>query len=138
MKPEHTEEYDDYYDMEEKLERDEVPERVADIWRKMADFYISQEQIDAKGNLLGCYKSTGLRRMYIAIYEKAFIGRAQSSQTKKTEDICSGYVCLRKAVVEDGVLYLIMSDDVIYRLKNIKNAEEAAYRMNEQKRKVEG
>lgn len=138
MEPEHTETYDDYYDMEEEMERDEVPEAVANIWRRMADSYTSQEQIEAKGDLLGHYKARGFRKVYISIYEKAFIGRAESNRRDKMIDISSGYVCLKEAIAEEGTLYLIMNNEEIYRLKHIKRAEEAAYRMNEQKRRMEG
>lgn len=135
---ENSESYDAYYDMEEELERSEVSEGVAKIWRKMGDSYISQEQIATKGSLLGCYKSRGFRNTYIEVYEKAFIGKVEAAWTRKTVNIRYGYVCLKEAIVEKGALYLIMDDEKIYRLRNIKMSEEAAYRMNEQKRITEG
>lgn len=125
--------YDDYDDIEGALERQEVPEHVARIWRNMADTYLSQEQLADKGNLLGCYKSSGFLRTYIEVYERAFIGRVETAGAKKPIDIRYGYACLTEALVEEGTLYLIMNDEKIYRLRYIKKAEEAAYRMNEQR-----
>lgn len=137
MQQEPAKTYDVYYDMEEELEKDEVPDEIASIWRRMADSYISQEQLDAKGNFLGRYKSRGFRKAYISIYEKAFIGMAESNRAKKVIDISSGYVCLKNAFAEEGTLYLVMNDEEVYRLRHVKKAEEAAYRINEQKRRLE-
>lgn len=138
MNLDNAETYDSYYDMEDELERGEVPEKVAKIWRDMATSYLSQEQLADKGSLLGHYKSGGLFRTYIDVYEKAFIGKAEVAWSKKAVDIRFGYVCLTEALVEKGILYLIMNDDEIYRIKHLKMAEEIAYRMNEQKRMMEG
>ena len=135
---ENSESYDAYYDMEEELERSEASEEIAGIWRKMASSYISQEQLAMKGSLLGYYKSKGFRNTYIEVYEKAFIGKAEAAWPRKTVDIRYGYFCLKEAIVEKGVLYLIMDNNTIYRLRNIKMAEDAAYRLNEQKRITEG
>ena len=112
--------YDDYDDMEGELERQEVPEHVARIWRNMADFYLSQEQLADKGNWLGYYKSSGFLRTYIEVYEKAFVGRAEETWSKKSADIRYGYACLSEAIVKEGILYLIMNDEKIYRLRHLK------------------
>ena len=130
--------YIDYSDMEEELERDEAPEYVAQIWRNMADFYLSQEQLADKGSLLKCYKSCGLRRTYIEVYERAVIGKAETAKVRKPQKIGFGYACLKEAIVEKGILYLIVDDHLIYRIRHLKEAEEAAYRINEQSRKTMG
>ena len=44
-------------DMEEQLEEKEYPEKMIKIVQSMANFYISQEQLANKGNLLGHFKS---------------------------------------------------------------------------------
>lgn len=138
MRSNSIEMYDDYYDMEEELDRKEIPENVAKIWRNMGDFYLSQEQLADKGNLLGRYKSRRFLRTYIEIYEKAFIGKAEAVWSKRAVDIRFGYACLTEALVEKGILYLIMNDEKIYRLRYLKMAEEIAYRINEQKRRTKG
>lgn len=133
-----TELQDDYYDMEEELDRGEIPESCAKILRNMADSIMSGEQLADKGKFLGRYKSGGIHRTYIDVYERAFIGRAEISKygNSKTEKICFGYACLSEVLVEDGVLYLVMNDENIYRLRHLKLVQEAAYRLNEQKGKT--
>ena len=129
--------YDDYYDMESELERQEVPEHISRIWREMATSILSRAQLKDKGNLLGCFKSGGFLNTYIEIFENAFIGKVESARSKELVDIHCGYIALTRANVERGVLYLSMYDRQIYRLRHMKLAEVIAYRMNEQKRKSE-
>lgn len=130
--------YNDFYDMEVEWEREEVLDDVVRLLSDTGDSFLSQEQLEDKGKLLGHFKSIGFLRTYIDIYEKAFIGKAEVTWSKKPIDIRFGYACLTEALVEEGILYLIMSDEKIYRLRYLKMAEEVAYRMNEQKRRTEG
>ena len=119
-------------DQQEMIEKRKPSEKLVKAVRNLADIYASQEQLKNKGNLLGHYKSRGFLKMYIDIYERAAIGKAESSKTKKSEDFQWGYARLSMAVVESGILYLVMNDENMYRLKHIKEAEKVAYMINEQ------
>lgn len=121
---------DNYVDIEAELERQEPSERAIRALRNLANFYRSREQLANKGNLLGQYKSEGDLKTYIDVYEKAIIGKAEINGSKEAEDISFGYACLTDAIVEDGVLYLLMKDRRIYRLRNLKAAETIAYMIN--------
>lgn len=131
------EDYDDnYVDMEAVLEKQEFSEKAVKSIRNLADLYTSQEQLSNKGKLLGHYKSTGFLKTYIDIYERAVIGKAEIKNSKKAEDIRWGYARLEEAIVEDGVLYLLMNDEKVYRLRHLKMAEMIAYTINGQKLKT--
>ncbi len=125
-----------YDDMEAALDRQEVPEKVARAFRNYGDLYISGEQLNNKGSLLGHYKSRGFLRTYIDVYERAIIGKAEFGGGKKTENFRWGFACLKEAVAEDGALYLNMNDGKIYRIRHLKNAELIAYLINGQNIKI--
>lgn len=99
--PEVPENYDD---MELALDRQE---EVSAILRNLSDFYLSQEQLSDKGKLLGHYKPRGLARTYIAVYERAVVGRMRADGSKRIQDISWGYACLAEAIVENRVLYAV-------------------------------
>lgn len=137
MKPnDNTEIEDNYDDMEEALERQEVSEKTVRIWRNRANYFLSSEQLSHKGKLLGHYKSTRFLKTYIDIYERAIIGKAETGGAKKVENISCGYAYLAKAIVENGVLYLLMSDERIYRIRHLKMVEMIGYMINGQKIKA--
>lgn len=119
-------------DQQEMMENRKPSEKAIKAVRNLADIYASQEQIGNKGNLLGHYKSKGFLKTYIDVYERAAIGKAESSKTRKSENFQWGYARLSRAVVEDRILYLVMNDESIYRLRYIKEAEKVAYMINEQ------
>ena len=120
-------------DMEEQLEEKEYPEKMIKIVQSMANFYISQEQLANKGNLLGHFKSGRFFKTYIYVYEKAIIGIAEIKRTRKPEHVNKGLACLRQAVVENDILYLIIDDDEIYRIRYLKEPEMVAYLINKLK-----
>ncbi len=120
-------------DMEEQLEEKEYPEKMIKIVQSMANFYISQEQLANKGNLLGHFKSGRFLKTYIDVYEKAIIGIAEIKRTRKPEHVNKGLACLRQAVVENDILYLIIDDDEIYRIRYLKEPEMVAYLINKLK-----
>ncbi len=120
-------------DMEEQLEEKEYPEKMIKIVQSMANFYISQEQLANKGNLLGHFKSGRFLKTYIDVYEKAIIGIAEIKRTRKLEHVNKGLACLRQAVVENDILYLIIDDDEIYRIRYLKEPEMVAYLINKLK-----
>lgn len=126
---------DNYVDAEEMLERQMHSERAVRAVRNLADFYTSQAQLVNKGKLLGHYKSAGILSTYIDIYERAAIGKAETENSKKTEEIRWGYACLAGAIVKKGILYLFMNDGKIYKLRHLKMAETIAYMINGQKLK---
>lgn len=127
---------DNYVDMEAVLEKQEFSEKAVKSVRNLSDLYTSQEQLSNKGKLLGHYKSTGFLKTYIDIYERAVIGKAENNNSKKAEDIRWGYARLAKAIVDGGVLCLVMNDEKIYKLRHLKMAEMVAYMINGQKLKT--
>lgn len=126
---------DNYVDMEDELEK-HFSEKAVKAVRNLGNFYTSIEQINNKGKLLGHYESTGFLKTYIDVYERAIIGKAETKGSKKAEDIRWGYACLAEAIVEKGVLYLVMKDEKIYKLRHLKMAEIIAYMINGQKMKT--
>lgn len=120
-------------DIDEELEEKKLSEKTVKAVRRMGNFYLSQEQVENKGNLLGHFKSGRFLRTYIDVYEKAIVGMAEIITAKRPEEICRGYAYLEKAVVEDGILYLVMNDEKIYRLRYLKEAETIAYLINKQR-----
>lgn len=120
-------------DMEEELEEKEYSEKMIKAVRSMANFYISQEQLANKGNFLGHFKSGRFLKTYIDVYEKAIIGVVEIKRTRKPEHINKGLACLRQVVVEDDILYLVIDDDKIYRIRYLKEPEMVAYLINKQK-----
>lgn len=123
-------EKDTYQDMDSALlDR----QRGIQAIRNLADIYLSREQLENKGNLLGHYKSKGFFKAYLDIYEKAVIGRAENIRSGKMEDISWGYARLDWAAVEKRALCLVMNDKTVYRLRHLKNAETIAYMVNNQK-----
>lgn len=127
---------DNYDDMEEALEKQEISERDGKIIRNMADLIISRDQLANKGNLLGHYQSAGFCKTYIDVYERAVIGKVEPARTKKAEDIGWGYARLAEAIVEKGVLYFILNDGKFYKIRHLKMAETVAYMINGQKIKT--
>lgn len=119
-------------DQQEMIENRKPSKKAIKAVRNLADIYASQEQLGNKGNLLGHYKSKGFLKTYIDIYERAAIGKAESGKTRKSENFQWGYARLSRAVVEDRILYLVMNDESIYKLRYIKEAEKVAYMINEQ------
>ena len=128
---------DDYIDMEDVLEKQELSEQYGKRIRNLADLFISGEQLANKGNQMGHYKSTGFLKTYIDVYERAIIGKAEPAGARRVEDISWGYARLAEAIVEDRVLYLILNDESIYRIRHLKMAEMIAYMINGQKIKNE-
>lgn len=127
---------DDYFDVEEALEMRKFSQKTIKSIKNMADFYRSQEQLKNRGNLLGHYKSSGFSKTYIDVYEQAIIGKVEFNGSKIVKDISFGYVYLVKAVADNTALYLMMSDEKIYRLRHLKMAEMIAYTINGQKMKI--
>ena len=119
-------------DQQEMMEKRKPSKKAIKAVRNLADIYASQEQLGDKGNLLGHYKSIGFLKTFIDIYERAAIGKAESGKTRKSENFQWGYARLSRAVVENRILYLVMNDESIYRLRHIKEAEKVAYMINEQ------
>lgn len=120
-------------DAESGIEFDNPSEKTAKIFRNMGSYYISREQVANKGKKLAHYKSWLFFRTYIDLYENAMIGLVECSGSRKLINIEYGYFYLEKAVVEDGMLFLIMCDEKIYRIRHLKDAELIAYAINKQK-----
>ena len=125
-------------DMEEELELEEKEssEKMIKAVQSMANFIISQEQLSNKGNKLGHFKSSRFLKTYIDVDEKAIIGMVEIRRKRKPEHINKGLVCLRQAVVEDGILYLVIDDEEVYRVRYLKEPEMIAYLINEQRSKA--
>lgn len=121
--------------MEHELDHQFFLDHDTDLIRELADGIISEQQIENKGTLLGHYVSLGFTRTYIDVYENAVIGKAEIRTSKKPKDICWGYARLARAVVEKGVLYLVMNNKDIYRIRHLKLAEKIAFLINIQKTK---
>ena len=51
----------------------------------------------------------------------------------RSEHVNKGLACLRQAVVENDILYLIIDDDEIYRIRYLKEPEMVAYLINKLK-----
>lgn len=133
------EDRDEYHDdVEWELDRSEPSEQMIRKLNNLALHYISGDQLKDKGELLGHYRTTGFQKTYIDIYEKAIMGKAKSCSTGKVEEIRCGYACLKRAVVEKRILYLLRQDGDVYLLRHLKGAEWIAYLINDQKRKAEG
>lgn len=126
---------ENYDDMDVALDRQE---EVTAILRNLSDFYESQKQLSDKGKLLGHYKSRGLIRTYIDVYEKAVVGRMRVEGSKKIQDVSWGYACLAEAIVENSVLYFYMNSGKIYRIRYLRRPEIIAYLINGQKIKNNG
>lgn len=122
-----------YFDMDDSLIKQDVPEKVTQSLQAYAVYYISDEQLKNKGRLLGHHKSTIFFRTYIDIYENAVLGKAMVISSKKTEVFCWGYFAVSRAVVEGNALYLILFNGKIYRLRYLKSAEKIAYMINKQR-----
>lgn len=123
-------------DMEEELEEKEPSEKMIKAVQSMANFIISREQLSNKGNQLGHFKSGGFLKTYIDVYEKAIVGMVEIRRKRKPEHINKGLACLKQAVVEDGILYLVIDDEEVYRIRYLKEPEMIAYLINEQKSKA--
>lgn len=120
-------------DVDEELEEKKLSEKTVKSIRKMGNFYLSQDQLINKGNLLGHFKSGRFFRTYIDVYENAIVGTAEIITSEKPKKINIGYAYLERAVVENGILYLIMCDEEIYRLRYLKEVERIAYLINKQR-----
>lgn len=69
---------------------------------------------------------------FIDLYENAIVGKAESNQYKKKKAFSHGIFYFEEAIVEKGVLYLVLFDEKeIYRFKNFKNADIVSYLINE-------
>lgn len=123
-------------DIEESLEEKNFSEKMIKSVQSMANFYISQEQLSNKGNQLGHFKSGRFLKTYIDVYENAIIGMAEIQGKGKPEHVNRGLTCLSQAVVEDGILYLVIDDEKIYRIRYLKEPEMIAYLINKQKSKA--
>lgn len=124
---------DDCFDVKETPEMRDFSQKTIKSIKNMADFYRSQEQLKNRGNLLRHYKLSGFSRTYIDIYEQAIIGKAEFNGSNRAKDISFEYVYLIKAVADNMSLYLMVSDEKIYRLRHLKLAEMIAYMINGQK-----
>lgn len=122
-----------YFDMDDSLIKQDVPEKVTKAIQALAVYYISDEQLKNKGKLLGHYKSTIFFRTYIDIYENAVVGEAEERDSRKAVDFCWGYFSVSRAVVKRNVLYLILFNDTIYRIRHLELAEKIAYIINKQR-----
>lgn len=115
-------------DAEKELEG--ISEQAGNRIRELGALIYSRKQLEDKGRLLGHFKSGRFLRTYIDVYERAIIGEAEIRHSCGHENIDRGMIRIKEAVVERGTLFLAMSDGKVYRIRALKNAEEAAYLIN--------
>lgn len=109
---------DNYSDTEEILDsRDR-----ARLINNMADSYIARKQEISRGKLLAHYKSAGLFKTYIDIYENAIVGKMKNRK-RKTKDVVFGYASLEDVEAEGGTIYFKMKYEEIYYIQHLKMAE---------------
>lgn len=117
-----------YKDAEEILDS----KKFAQLINNLADFYAANNQRANKGKLLAHYKSAGLFRAYIDVYESAVVGRMKNLEGK-TVNVAFGYADLAEAKTKGKTIYFEMKFKEIYRIGHLKMAERIAFQINGQK-----
>lgn len=68
---------------------------------------------------------------YIDIYENALIGKVECSSKKSLVEIKHGAAYFKGATVEKGILYItIYNNKTMYRVRNLKRPDKAAFLIN--------
>ncbi|MDE7341442.1 MAG: hypothetical protein K2N80_12945 [Lachnospiraceae bacterium] len=101
------------------------------LWVKIAFIYFFLFMLSLGAMIIWGIICKKRLEIYIDIYEKAIVGRAESNYNKKMENISRGIAYIDRALAARGILYLVMFDEKeIYRFKYLENANQISYMIN--------
>lgn len=131
---EYTENNRELDDMEQELDADKPwSERSKQLLGEIADFLISDEQAQNKGELLKSFKAEKKikrHQMFIDIYEHAIVGMFEFAQEKELKKLEVGTAYYKIAHEMAGSVYITLYDDNICRLRYMKEGKKIAYLLN--------